>query len=447
MKIRGLLVAVSVLAVLFGLLYWSNRAEEARQSEPDPDAPPQILDLDQEDITRVSIRRAGHEPVVLEKDDTGDWALTEPEALRADQNTVDTLVGTLASLESNRLADEGAPDMDLHPFGLDAPQFEVEITSQDGAKYTLLVGDETPTGANFFAKTEDIPSIFTLSSWNKTSIEKTSWDLRDKRLLTFDATTLVRLELASQGQAFALGKNANGKWQIVDPSPLRANGTAVEQLISQLQDARISTEPTPEVNREATSAFAGAERVATARVTNATGTQELEVRRTAAGDYYAQSSEVEGIYEIAASVGEGLDKGLEDLRNKKLFDFGYSEPSRIEIIDDGESTVYEVADGKWMRNGRAVDSISLRSMMDNLRNLSAASFPDSGFTEPIFEATVVWDDNAERVLVSRDGDEYFARRENEPVVYELESSAVEDLLNSTRNIQDEPQEEAADAGE
>jgi len=447
MKIRGLLVAVAVLAFLFGLLYWSNRAEDARQGEPDPDAPPKILELEKDTLVKVSIRTAVQEAVVLEKGESGEWALTAPEAMGADQSAADTLLSTLASLDSDRLVEEGSEGLDLESFGLGAPQLEVEITDQEGGAKRLMVGDETPTGSNYFAKVDGDPRIFTLASFNKTSIEKTPWDLRDKRLLTFDSDSLTGVELTAKDQTTEVGKNNSGQWQIVRPRPLRADGGAVEQVISHLRDARMDTEPTPDLSQEASASFSSATRVATANVTDAAGTQEIEVRRASDGDYYARSSVVEGIHKITTSVGEGLDKGLEDLRNRKLFDFGWTEPNRIEIRDGDQAAAYEMTDGTWMRDGRPVDAVSLRSMLDKLRDLSAASFSDSGLTDPIFEATVVWEGNAERVLISRSGDDYFARREDEPAIYELDGTAVEEIQTSARNIQDSQSEETEDETE
>ena len=43
MKGRGLLVAAALLAVLAGLLYWSNEAEKAKEGQPDPDDPPRMM--------------------------------------------------------------------------------------------------------------------------------------------------------------------------------------------------------------------------------------------------------------------------------------------------------------------------------------------------------------------------------------------------------------------
>ena len=70
------------------------------------------------------------------------------------------------------------------------------------------------------------------------------------------------------------------------------------------------------------SLFATATPVATAKVTAESGTQELQVRKNK-DDYYAKSSAVEGVYKVPSTLGQAVDKGLDDFRNKKIFDLGF----------------------------------------------------------------------------------------------------------------------------
>ena len=150
MKVRGLLVAVAALVVLAGAVYWSNKREKAKEGQPAADAPPSILKLDKDNIAKVEIRPKGANPVVIEKGTDGKWKLTAPEALQADQDAVGGVINTLSSLDSDLLVAEKTDN--LATFGLDAPQLEVDVTLKGGATKKLLIGDGTPTGSNFFAK-------------------------------------------------------------------------------------------------------------------------------------------------------------------------------------------------------------------------------------------------------------------------------------------------------
>lgn len=52
----------------------------------------------------------------------------------------------------------------------------MNVTRKDGKKTRLLLGDETPTSGGVFAKVEGDPRVFTLASFNKSSLDKTFKD-------------------------------------------------------------------------------------------------------------------------------------------------------------------------------------------------------------------------------------------------------------------------------
>ena len=156
----------------------------------------------------------------------------------------------------------------------------------------LLIGDDTPTG-RAHAKLAGDARVVTVSSMTKTSLDKRPDDLRDKRLLTFDSDKLSRVDLAAKGPAVEFGKNGQSEWQIVKPRPLRADGSAVDGLISKLKDAKMDLS-----GEDAAKKFAAAEKVGTVTVTDAGGTQTLEVRRGTTGlPRYRR----DGIYKTAST--------------------------------------------------------------------------------------------------------------------------------------------------
>ncbi len=66
-------------------------------------------------------------------------------------------------------------------------------------------------------------------------------------------------------------------------------------------------------------------------MTDAGGTQTLEVRRDKDKNVFAKSSAVEGVYKTSADLADALEKGVDDFRNKKLFDFGFSDPTKVDV--------------------------------------------------------------------------------------------------------------------
>ena len=434
MKYRGLLAAVVVLAALGGAAWWSEKKEKADAGKPPSDAAPKILSIPDDQFKQIQlVKKAGETTTVSRAD--GKWQIVQPKPLGADQDSVGSLVSSLSSLASDRVIDDKPSDFAI--YGLTSPSEQVTITRKDGKVRTLLVGNDTPTGAGAYAKVDNDPRVFTIASYVKTSLDKTSKDLRDKRLLTFNSDKLTRVDLTAKGSSVEFGKNNQNEWQILKPRPLRADGLQVDDLVRKLKDAKMDTTGSEEDAKKAIAGFSTGTRVAVAAVTDATGTQQIEVRKDKDKNYYARSSVVEGIYKVTSDVGDGLDKGIDDFRNKKLFDFGWNDPNKLEIHGAVQAT-YQKSGEKWMAGGKQMDAPSIQSVVDKLRDLTSKKLLDSGNGPVIFEATVTSNDGkrVEKVSIWKQGASYQARREGEPAVYELDAKAVEDLQKAAADVKE-----------
>ncbi len=441
LRMRGLLIALAVLVALAGGVYWSNKAKEAEAKKPAAEAAPKILDLQGRPLTKIEIRRTGGETTVLEK--KGKWELTAPRPLPADQEAVGSFLSTFLTLNADRLIEAKASDPGT--YGLAQPSIDVSFTQKDGKSGQLLIGDEVPTGNGYYVKLAGDPRIFTIASYSKTSLDKTEKDLRDKRLLTFDLGKLTRVEIAAKGPAFELGKNNQNEWQILKPKPMRADGGLVDELIGKLQDAKMDPSATDEDSKKAAAAFASAVPLATVKVTDAAGTEQLQIRKDKEHEYYARSSVVEGVYKLTPGVGSAFDKSVEDLRNKKLFDFGWAEPNRIDVRDGAKSASYQRSGEKWISGGKQMDATSVGAVADKLRDLSASKFADKGFSTPWIDLTVTSQDGkrVEKVSLSKTGNDWFAMRENEPTIYQLDANVVDELRKAIASVKEAAPAKAA----
>jgi Domain of unknown function (DUF4340) len=432
MKIRGLTIATVVLGALAGTLYWSNRHKPSDTTQASADTPPKILTLKDADITKIDLRKKTGDGIALAKDSGGKWQITSPQTLGADQSTVSSMASTLSSLSSDRLVEDKAGD--LKQYGLAEPALQVSITEKDNKIQRLLVGDETPTNSGAFARLDGDPRVFTIASYTKSSIDKGVNDLRDKRLLTIEPDKVSRVELNANKQVIEFGRNKD-QWQILKPKPLRADAFQVDELVRKLADAQMEVSSDADARKTAV-AFTAGTPLATAKLTTDSGTQELQVRKNK-DDYYAKSSVVEGLYKVTGAVGQGVDKKLDDFRNKKIFDFGFNDPNKVEM-HDGSKAYFLTKGGQdwWGGDGKKLDASSADSLISKLRDLQASKFVDSGFATPAIELTVTSNDSkrTEKVLISKSGDSYVAKRENEPSLYALDSSAVEELQKSATEI-------------
>ena len=432
MKIRSLTVAAVVLLALLGTLYWSgHRKPSDENATKSADTSPTILKLDENTITRVEFKKKDEAPVVLAKN-AGSWEITEPKRFAADQSTVTSAVSSLASLTSERLVDDRAAD--LKQYGLEQPGLEIDITAKDNKSHKLLVGDATPTGSAVYAKLAEDPRVYTLATYNKTSIDKSVNDLRDKRLLTVDANKISRVELLRKNQTIEFGRNKED-WQILQPRPLRADNFQVAELVRKLTDARMNLSGTDKDAQEAVAAFAHGTPVATAKVTDPSSTQELQIRKNK-DTYYAKSNTVEGTYKVDGDLGQAVDKELDDFREKKLFDFGFNDPSKIEMHNGPKAYFLSRNGADWWSNRKKMDAASVQELVTKLRDLTATKFVDSGFSNPTIQVVVTSDDgkHTDNVSFAKSGDGYIAKRESDASFYHLESSAVDALQKAADDI-------------
>lgn len=410
---KRLIIGAVLLLGLSGALWWSNKQEPKPPTSAE-DAP-KVLEIPQDQITKIEIRRMGAEPVTLVKG--ANWTIEAPKKLPADGDAVGAIVSTLAVLSSERLVDDKTTD--FAPYGLKAPILTLVVSRKDGKTHTLHLGDNAPSGSAAYARVEGESRLFMVSTSTKSALEKTWRDLRDKRLLPFDSEKLTRVELGG----IEFGKTNANDWTILKPQAYRADNFAAEELVRKLKDAKM--EVTNDTEEEATfpAKFAAAKPVGIAKVTDQKGTMQVEVRAGKEKDYYAKSSAVEGIFKTTAELGEAMGKGLDDFRNKKLFEFGFNQPETVEVKQDGTTYLFTKAGADWKKDGKTIEPGSVQQLVDRLRELAATKFAPSAAGAPVAEYTA----GKEKVIVNKMGDAYFARRANEPEVYVLGAKAVGEI--------------------
>jgi hypothetical protein len=435
MRPRGLLVALVLLAALAGGLYYSNKQKAAEAAKPPADQPPKILSLAEGDITKIVLKKGAYQ-TDLQKIG-GKWQITAPMPYAADQDAANQFVASAANVSSDRVVEDKASN--VSSYGLNSPILEVDVTGKGGKISQLKIGDDTPTNSGSYAMLDGDPRVFTVASYVKTGLDKSLNDLRDKRLLTFDQDKLSRVELIAKKQDIEFGRDKD-QWQIVKPRPLRADGLQVDEMLRKLKDAKMDLALSADDAKKAVATFASGMPVATVKLTDPSGTEQIEIRKDKT-DYYAKSSIMPGVFKVTPDLGTGVDKALDDFRNKKLFDFGFNDPNKVEMHAGGKTYAFQKGGEDWFSNGKKLDSVSLQSFLDKLRDLTASKFIDTGtLGAPAIDVTVVSSNSklTEKVLFAKQGADYAAQRENEPALYGLDAKTVDQLAQAASDVKPAP---------
>src|SRR6267143_6083198 len=271
MKSKGLLTASFLLLVLSGMIWWSNKKTATADKTPVETTTVKLLSLPEDQIQDVDIKKRSGAIVRLERNDSK-WVITGPEPLRADSDAISSMLSTISSLSSDRTVEEKASNPEQ--YGLAPPAIELYITDKNKKTTKLLIGDDTPAGTAVYAAIAGDARVFALSSYKKNSFDKSTNDLRDKRLLPFDADKVSSIELTVKKQTMAFGRSKD-EWQIVKPKPFRADRSQVEDLLRNLHDAKMDLSGNGE-DKKVSAAFASGTPFATAKVTDVAGTQQLQ---------------------------------------------------------------------------------------------------------------------------------------------------------------------------
>jgi len=425
MKMRQLIAAAIVLAALTATLYWSNHRKPVDASANAAGATTKIISLKQDEISKLEIKKLNGDDVVLNRTGTDKWKIISPVSLYADQDPVSTILYTLSPLDNATLIEEKSGD--LKAYGLADPAVTVSATTKDGKTETILFGDDTPTGGSAYAMLRGDPRVFSVGTNTKSSLNKSLSDLRDKRLLPVDLEKVTGVEVNGPKLNLSFGSD-NGQWTVRIPKNFRGDTSMLENIIEKLKLADMDPSTTDADRKKAASLFASGAAIATVKASDASGAQELQVRKNKTV-YYAKTTAMDGAYKVADALGQAIDKNIEDFREKRLFDFAQETPDKIEMHDGPKAYFLTRSGEDWWSDEKKMDPLSVDAFLRSIRELTAAKFVSTGFASPAIALTVTSKDGklVEQIEISKTGSGFVAKRDDGPSLYSVDSKGIEEL--------------------
>ena len=423
MKMKQLLIAAVVLGALAGALFWSNRHPQADGfTKTENLAANRIVSMSQDDINKLEVKKKGGDDIVLSRTGPESWKIISPKPLLADPDPISTMLYNLSPMDSTAVIQEKATD--LKDFGLADPAITVTATKKDGKTQTVLFGDDSPTGDSTYVTLVGDPRVFSVAKNTKSAYDKGVKDLRDKRLLPVDFDKIASLAIVGPKLNLTLGSD-KGQWTIHNPKDMRADQSKVDSVIQDLKGATLDASVSDADAKTAASSFASGTPVATVKVADASGTQELQVRKNK-DTYYAKSTAVDTPVKLSGSFGADIDKNPEDFRQKKVFDFAETNPDKVEMRDGAKSYSMSRSGEDWLSGGKKMDAVTVEAFLNSIRALEATKFSTSGFSNPTISLIVTSQDgkSVEKVGIAKAGGGYAAKRDDGPTVYELDAKLV-----------------------
>ncbi len=254
MKPKTLLV-LSLLVLAFGA-YVAFYEKDLPSTDERREQEKKVLLFEGDDVRALSVEwadatvRLERPAPEAETEDDGDaaapeagrpdpeWWLVEPLEARADRSAVDAVLSSLAGLEKERTLE----DVDLADLGLDEPEVEVTIETEEG-KTVLAVGLEVPASNDRIVSVTGHSAAYQVAGGFVGDLTREPGEWRDKSLFTAGRNDVERLtltagDLREAGPRLLLARRGEDFW-IESPLADRAEVDHVNALLTELTGLKV----------------------------------------------------------------------------------------------------------------------------------------------------------------------------------------------------------------
>lgn len=445
---RGLRSTIALIVVLAGLgayiyfVTWkpANEAESKQEKV--------FASIQADKIDELRVKSASGDKTTLKKADGG-WQLVDPVAVKADESEVSGITSSLSSLSITRVVDENPSD--LKEYGLAEPRIDIAFKVAGDKDYRhLTIGEKSPTGSDLFAKRNDEKRVFLIPAFQEGTLNRSTFELREKTLLKFDREKVDSIEVAAAGKPLQLTKDG-GEWKVSKPVQTRADFGTVEGLIGRLQSAQMKAIVAADPSAADLEKYGLVKPEATVHL-NAGSSRATLLLGTKADDntIYARDASKPLVMTVESSLADELKKGPDDYRRKDIFEFRAYNANRVELTRGGQTMVFEKVKGqgdkpedKWRRvspTAGDVDKDKMDALLSKFANMRASSFVEStaktGLESPALTVYVKFEDGKkeERVTFGKTDSDVYAARPVEPGAAKVDATEFNEAVKALDEI-------------
>lgn len=441
---RGMKSTLALLVVLIGLgayaYFYASKAEDSG-----PTNEKLFPTIASDNIEELTVKNEGGETTTLKKVD-GKWMITAPAQTRGSDMDASGIANGLAGLEVTRVVDENPTD--VKDYGLDAPTTEVTFKSNGGKPGgKLIIGGKTATGGSLYARKDDEKRVVLIGEYNSSTFNKSTFDLRDKAIVSFDRSKVDGLDVVMDKDGFELAKK-DGQWTMAKPLVARADASAADGLVTAVESLQMKAVVGPSATAEELKQY-GLDKPSAVVNLHLGGTERtsLVVGGPAGEDtVYVKDAAKPDIYTIQKAAADDLRKVADDYRRKDLFDMRAFTATHIDITRNGRTYGFERVKGKdestadtWKRvtpTAAEPEKDKFQAFVAALADIRAVGYADpkakTGLDTPAATIVVKFEDGKkeETVRLGKNGTDAFASRPDDPGVAKIDTLKLDDALKS-----------------
>lgn len=332
-----LLAAALVLAGGAGAYAYYGVFQVDRAEQEAKSADQKFVPFEKDAVQKLVVTAKGTTTTVERVDDLT-WKVTSPVLAGGDAGVIVTLLNKLTSSSIKQVATESPSN--LADFGLDEPQISIVTTTKDGKEHTLLVGAENKFDSTLFVKTGDKQRVGVAENSIKYAMEKSTFDLREKRILPVEDKDVIAVEVEADGNAYALARQDEG-WKLTAPIQEPADDSVARRVAGAVRNVRSNAIVAETVDDPKKYGFDAPRAEITVTVLGGARTPIVvgQVKEGEETKTYARAGEG-FVAEIPDSVIKDVTKTISELRDKRLLP-GFDREKVVQLKFSGKEGVQE----------------------------------------------------------------------------------------------------------
>jgi hypothetical protein len=327
MNPKKLLFYLIVLLVVAGGYFVSEFRYSRHQAQEK--AAQQIFQVTTADINALTLKSdkgairlqrvaAGEKPSATPASSppAGEWEITAPITVKADELTINSLLGALTDLKMQRHLDEVPADK-VKEFGLDKPIFTLELQAGDRT-HQLRFGHKVPGDQNIYAQKDTEPRVLLVRITDKETLDRSLTALRSKNIFTVSPEHVTEIRLTRNEERLILQKTSPSEWSPGEHLKTKLRTDRINALLGQLTGAKAQEFVAEKADDLKKYGLAPSPAL---RLTLLTGKQEetLLLGSKQGERYYAQISGTAPIILVDKSLVDRLPSSYDTLEDRRLW--------------------------------------------------------------------------------------------------------------------------------
>lgn len=197
-----------------------------------------VLHIDSGKTASFELKNPSGELALSKKtgSDQTQWEFVKPADIRADEDTVSSLLSAVASGTFTKVVSERPED--LAKYGLANPAIRLTVTSDAGKKETLVAGKKE--GDGYVARDESRPTLFVINADLYKKLAQGFGDLRDKSFVHITESDVNQVEFRDSSGSVAMSRKAGSDfdWVVDSPVDVKGKSAASWKVFSPLASAK-----------------------------------------------------------------------------------------------------------------------------------------------------------------------------------------------------------------